>query len=130
MIPEQCELLFYRSILIGDVADNIKGIYGIGPAKAAKILPSWQGEEDAIKRVIKAYMEAAQKNKENPHTAIELIRQNGRLLKIKQEENEPLWDSPYLKQMEDQISEFILPTVGASSPSTEPITQEMTASAG
>lgn len=123
-------LSFYRSIMIGDVADNIKGIYGVGPKKAEKILPKWVSEEDAIKKVFAAYTDWIRKDKGNPHEAIEMIRRNGRLLKIKQQENEPLWDSPYLNQMEEQMSSFILPPAGALNPSTGPISQETSPSAG
>lgn len=124
------QLAFYRSILTGDVADNIKGIYGIGPKKAEKILPKWESEEDAIKKVVAAYLDWIKKDKGNPQEAIRLVRMNGQLLKIKQEEDEPIWSHPYLNQMEEQMSEFILPQVVALNPSTGPISQATSPLAG
>ncbi len=35
---EQAENLIFEMMLVGDVSDNIKGIYGIGKVKAAKLL--------------------------------------------------------------------------------------------
>lgn len=38
--PNQAMLNFYRQLIMGDVSDNVKGIKGIGPVKAAAILPA------------------------------------------------------------------------------------------
>jgi len=35
---EEAVFNFYMQFLVGDVADNIKGVKGIGPKKAAKLL--------------------------------------------------------------------------------------------
>ena len=37
---------FYKQILTGDRADNIVGLYGIGPKKAEKILADCKTEQD------------------------------------------------------------------------------------
>lgn len=94
-------LSFYRSILVGDVADNIKGVYGIGPKKAEKILPKWIDEETAI-REIRKYYEVWFEKEGNTSSVDQMILKNGRLLKIKQQENEGLWSSQYLKLTEEQ----------------------------
>lgn len=47
----------YEQILTGDVADNIKGIRGVGPVKAKKILKDCDTEYDMFKACIKAYEE-------------------------------------------------------------------------
>lgn len=46
---------FYQQCLTGDTADNIKGIPGIGPKKAEKILLEGETEEDYFNLVRKAY---------------------------------------------------------------------------
>jgi len=35
---EEAVYNFYMQFLVGDNADNIKGVYGVGPKKAAKLL--------------------------------------------------------------------------------------------
>src|SRR5690606_663050 len=42
--PEEGLLFFYKQLLIGDTADNIKGVSGIGKARADKILNPLLGE--------------------------------------------------------------------------------------
>jgi DNA polymerase I len=42
---------FYRQLLIGDPADNVKGVLGIGKVKAAKIIDPLTLEEDMISAV-------------------------------------------------------------------------------
>ena len=46
---------FYTQILTGDAADNIKGLYRVGPKKAEKILEGLVKEEDLWDAVLKAY---------------------------------------------------------------------------
>lgn len=46
---------FYTQILTGDRIDNIIGLKGIGPAKAAKILKDCKTEEELLAAVLKAY---------------------------------------------------------------------------
>lgn len=48
---------FYRSLLIGDSIDNIFGIDGIGPAKAAKHINHLETEEEMFNRVAELYGE-------------------------------------------------------------------------
>lgn len=45
----------YYQVLIGDTVDNIKGIPGVGPVTAAKILLGCQTEEQMFEAVRKAY---------------------------------------------------------------------------
>lgn len=51
---ETARLFPYRQALFGDVADNIIGIKGIGPVKAAKLIPD--GCSDPLTAVIEAYI--------------------------------------------------------------------------
>jgi DNA polymerase I len=46
---------FWQQVLTGDTVDNIKGLYGIGPAKAKKILADATNEQDMYQAVLKAY---------------------------------------------------------------------------
>ena len=73
---------FYTQILTGDAADNIKGIYGIGPKKAGKLLEKCTTEEDLWKACVKAY-----------DGDVDRIVENARLLWLRREEGE-LWQPP------------------------------------
>ncbi len=45
--PQLAIIHYYRQVLVGDVADNVKGIKGLGPAAAAKLIPlEWATEQD------------------------------------------------------------------------------------
>lgn len=46
---------FYKQCLTGDTADNVKGITGIGPKKAEKILEGAVEEEELFQKVREAY---------------------------------------------------------------------------
>lgn len=46
---------FYRSLLVGDRSDNIIGVQGIGPVKAAKIINPLESEKDMYNAVCKLY---------------------------------------------------------------------------
>jgi len=47
---------FYTQILTGDRADNIRGIKGIGPVKAAKVLEGRTTEEELYKACVDIYV--------------------------------------------------------------------------
>lgn len=53
--PEQGMQFFYKQILTGDTVDNIKGVSGIGPVKADKILKGAESELELWKRCLEAY---------------------------------------------------------------------------
>lgn len=46
----------FTQALTGDTSDNIKGVYGIGKVKAAKILEDCHTEEEMFQRVIECYL--------------------------------------------------------------------------
>jgi 5'-3' exonuclease len=73
---------FYSQILTGDRADNIIGLYGIGPKKAEKLLQDCNTEEDMWEVVVKAY-----------NGNVEQVTENGRLLWLRRQEDE-LWEPP------------------------------------
>jgi 5'-3' exonuclease len=47
-LPEEATLFFYKQLLMGDKADNIFGITGVGEAKATKALEDYQFEDEEI----------------------------------------------------------------------------------
>ena len=80
--PIEGTLFFYTQILTGDAADNIKGLHGIGPKKAEKLLAGCDTEESMWDAVVKAY-----------DNDIDRIIENARLLWLRRYENE-LWEPP------------------------------------
>ena len=73
---------FYKQILTGDAADNIKGIFKVGPVKADKILEGITEEKELYEAVVKAY----DGNKER-------VLENARLLWLRREEGQ-MWQPP------------------------------------
>jgi DNA polymerase I len=80
--PWEGLVFFYQQLLMGDRADNIIGVYGLGPAKAAKLLVGCKTEGEMWKRCVEAY-------KGDTETA----RMNGKLLWLRREENQ-VWEPP------------------------------------
>lgn len=78
----EATLFFYTQILTGDRADNIEGLYGIGPVKAGKLLESATTEEELYERVMTAY----EGNEE-------LVTMNARLLWLRRKEDD-VWLPP------------------------------------
>ncbi len=76
---------FYTQILTGDTADNIAGLWKVGPVKAKKILDDAETEEDLWDCVVKAY-------DGNEDRVIE----NARLLWLRREEEE-IWQPPRVR---------------------------------
>ena len=72
---------FYTQMLTGDTADNIKGVKGIGPKKADKILDGLVAEADLYKAVEEHY-----------DTLDELV-ENARLLWLRRFEGQ-MWEPP------------------------------------
>ena len=73
---------FYTQILTGDSADNIIGLYRVGPAKAKTILAGCNTEEKLWDAVVKAY-----------DGDEERVVENARLLWLRRKEGE-LWQAP------------------------------------
>lgn len=76
---------FYTQILTGDRADNIVGLYKVGPAKAGKILDGCEDESDLWEAVVKAY-----------DGDVDRIVENARLLWLRRSEGE-LWQPPDMR---------------------------------
>jgi DNA polymerase-1 len=80
--PDEGIKFFYTQILTGDRADNIVGLFKVGPKKAEKILDGATGEEDLWDRVVKAYDGDEDR-----------VIENARLLWLRREEGE-IWLPP------------------------------------
>ena len=78
---------FYTQILTGDTADNIKGLYRVGPKKAEKILLGAHTEEELWDRVIKAYEGDEDR-----------VVENARLLWLRRYEGE-VWEPPHQRKL-------------------------------
>lgn len=120
---------FYQQILIGDVTDNVKGCRGIGEIRSGRIIGpigSERGEEGLFEAVYETYQKQEGKNEKRPEgktneEILSSILLAGRLLKIKQKEDEPLWDFPSSTLTEELRSAFTQPKLGEPTPSTEPM---------
>ena len=73
---------FYKQILTGDRADNIMGLFRVGPVKAEKMLQDCKTEQDLWDTVVKAY-----------DGDTERVIENARLLWLRRKEGE-LWCPP------------------------------------
>lgn len=73
---------FYKQILTGDRADNIVGLYRIGPVKAEKMLEGCDDEEGLWDAVLKAY-----------DGDLDRVVENARLLWLRRKEGQ-LWQPP------------------------------------
>lgn len=100
--PEQGLLFFYKQLLIGDTADNIKGVTGIGKAKADKALDELLDapEEEIFLRVQSMYRDwlmrewADQEWEDFQEKQMNnIIRLNGQMLKIRTKVGE-IWQLP------------------------------------
>ena len=112
---------FYRQILTGDSGDDIPGLFGIGPTKSFRLLAECQTESDLLNAVYRAYTKRYKHGTLSPMDARAQIQRNGSLLKIKQHEDEGVWECPFhlLKPTEDGMQLSTPPKPEANNPSTE-----------
>ncbi len=91
--PEEAIQNFYKQILTGDAADNIKGAKGIGPVRAGKIIGGLGSDIHALeKAVFETYFNSFQiTSPEGSKEIRKYITKIGQVLKIRQQEEEPLW---------------------------------------
>jgi len=83
--PAQGLRTFYHQVLTGDKVDNVQGIYGIGPAKADRILEGCVSEKDFFDATLAAYV---RDEKGNAEAALNRVAHAGALLKIRTYEGE------------------------------------------
>lgn len=89
---------FYMQMLVGDTTDNIPGVKGIGPKKALALLDGLSKEKALYGAVRDCWYD------NHPHgvqcedgstiSVDKALLEVGRLLWIKRERNEPLWEPP------------------------------------
>lgn len=86
--PQQGDRFLWTQILTGDATDNVKGIYGIGPAKAEQILGECSTRDEYAQAVLAAYQ------KEYPYCSKEDVIKHitlvGQLVYIRRVPNE-MW---------------------------------------
>ena len=73
---------FYTQVLTGDRADNIKGLQGVGPVKAKRIIEGATTEQELYDKVLAAY-----------DGDLDALIENARLLWLRREDDE-LWLPP------------------------------------
>ena len=78
--PEEGLRFFYKQILTGDAADNIKGIHRVGDVKATKILADAATEQELYQCCVEAMGK-------------ERVLENARLLWLRREANQ-IWEPP------------------------------------
>ena len=88
----EAERFFYEQILMGDKADGIKGLPGIGPVKARKLLQDYECPKQICKRVLNSYQ------KHYGADGIEHMTLAGQLLRLRRSEDEPLWQIPLFSE--------------------------------
>ena len=88
----QAKLFFYSQILMGDSADNIPGVKGIGPKKAYKLLAELDTEIKMYHTVKKVYIENG--------LSYDYLLETARLLYIRHKEGE-MWSPPLEEKADD-----------------------------
>jgi len=78
--PEEGLRFFYKQILTGDAADNIKGIHRVGDVKATKMLADAVTEQELYQCCVEAMGK-------------ERVLENARLLWLRREANQ-IWEPP------------------------------------
>jgi len=78
--PEEGLRFFYKQILTGDAADNIKGLFRVGDVKATKMLADFKTEVELYQCCVEALGK-------------ERVLENARLLWLRRKQNE-LWEPP------------------------------------
>jgi DNA polymerase-1 len=84
--PEEGMLNFYKQILTGDRVDNIIGIKGVGPVKAAKLLKDCKTEKEMFDVCVKAYNDDGQ-------DGVARATENGNLLWLLRDKDKR-WEVP------------------------------------
>jgi hypothetical protein len=87
----QADRWFFYQLLMGDVADNIPGIKGVGPKKAEKILSKGSTTEQWWDLTVEEYAKAYPKHSENE--LCDMLYERGNMLWI-QRRDEQEWYPP------------------------------------
>lgn len=84
---EEALRFFYKQLLTGDITENVKGIPGIGPVKAEKLMGDAQTEDDLFTATATAY------EKHYKEDGLKQLLINGICLKIRRNADE-IWTFP------------------------------------
>lgn len=76
---------FYKQVLMGDAADNIIGLYKVGPVRADKMLDGCKTEQDLYDRCVAAYSDDKDR-----------VIENARLLWLRRFEGQ-IWQPPDMR---------------------------------
>jgi 5'-3' exonuclease len=101
---------FYKQLLMGDAADNIKGCPNIGPVKADQVLGDLEWEHDMFWGVLDTYLSAKKLDDLSVSSILDEILLSGKLLKIRTVPEE-VWSFPFdptlldLEQRRKQLQE-------------------------
>jgi len=83
---------FYTQILTGDAADNIIGLFRVGPKKAEKILKGAETEEELWKKTVEAY-----------GGDVNRVIENARLLWLRRHDGE-IWEPPEQRKQKEELA--------------------------
>lgn len=89
--PEEGLRFLYMQILMGDTADNVIGLKGIGPKKAEAALAECTTEQEMADVCYEMYAD------------VDKVRQNGTLLYLRRKENE-LWTPPTPSKKDESLT--------------------------
>ncbi len=87
--PPTADTNFYMQLLMGDRADNVSGIYGIGPVKAKKLLEDCKNKKEMLNIVLNLYHEAYSRLTA-PRRGLTMLNEVGKLLYIRRKPDE-IW---------------------------------------
>lgn len=105
---DEAKLYHWAQVLSGDSGDNIGGCWGLGPRKAENFLLECDSfDEDKIwPKIVRKYRES-QKVKDCPYRDLDaeaVALETVRLIRLRQEVNEPLWTPPTEQGKEDEAA--------------------------
>ena len=123
--PEEGLVRFYTQMLVGDTSDGIRGCRGIGPVKTKKLFSNVPAVPSELFEVVySTYLK--QEDQLGTEEILNHLLLIGRLLKIRQTEEEMLWNFPRCELMEEAFSEFTQETPEETTQFMERIKQEKT----
>lgn len=98
--PEEGLKNFYTQVLMGDRVDNIKGCPGIGEKKAFQALLGLSTGPDMYTKVVEVYLKqyALKEPLRSEDQVIDYLVKTAQVLKIKQSEDEGLWQPPEINE--------------------------------
>ena len=105
---DEARLYYWAQVLAGDPGDNIAGCWGLGPKKAENFLLECDGLGDDVMwpKVVAKYR-SSQRLRDCPYAnlpAEDVALETARLIRLRQEVNEPLWTPPSQQGKEDEAA--------------------------